>query len=36
VVGGVVRLRAGLDWQGAAAGRTLERDPLGLLSRATG
>jgi uroporphyrin-III C-methyltransferase len=36
VVGGVVRLRAALDWQGAAAGRTLEPDPLGLLKRATG
>jgi uroporphyrin-III C-methyltransferase len=36
VVGGVVRLRAGLDWQGAAAGRTLEPDPLGLRTRATG
>jgi len=36
VVGGVVRLRAGLDWQGASAGRTLEPDPLGVLSRATG
>jgi uroporphyrin-III C-methyltransferase len=36
VVGGVVRLRAGLDWQGAAAGRALEPDPLGLLPRATG
>jgi len=36
VVGGVVRLRAGLDWQGAAAGRTLEPDPLGMLPRATG
>jgi len=36
VVGGVVRLRAALDWQGAAAGRVLEPDPLGLLKRATG
>jgi uroporphyrin-III C-methyltransferase len=36
VVGGVVRLRAALDWQGAAAGRVLEPDPLGLLTRATG
>ncbi|MBI3517587.1 MAG: uroporphyrinogen-III C-methyltransferase [Proteobacteria bacterium] len=36
VVGGVVRLRAGLDWQGAAAGRVLEADPLRLLPRATG
>ena len=29
-VGPVVRLRAGLDWLGAAAGRTLDPDPLGL------
>jgi uroporphyrin-III C-methyltransferase len=36
VVGGVVRLRAALDWQGAAAGRVLEPDPLGLFKRATG
>jgi uroporphyrin-III C-methyltransferase len=36
VVGGVVRLRAALDWQGAAAGRALEPDPLGLSKRATG
>jgi len=36
VVGGVVRLRAALDWQGSAAGRVLEPDPLGLLKRATG
>jgi uroporphyrin-III C-methyltransferase len=36
VVGGVVRLRAALDWQGAAAGRVLEPDPLGLLKQATG
>ncbi len=28
-VGEVVRLRAGLDWLGALAGRTLEADPLG-------
>ncbi len=30
VVGEAVRLRAGLDWLGALAGRTLEADPLGL------
>jgi uroporphyrin-III C-methyltransferase len=30
VVGPVVRLRAGLDWQGALSGRVLEADPLGL------
>jgi uroporphyrin-III C-methyltransferase len=29
VVGEVVRLRAGLDWLGALAGRTLVADPLG-------
>lgn len=29
-VGEVVRLRAGLDWLGALAGRTLTGDPLGL------
>jgi uroporphyrin-III C-methyltransferase len=29
VVGEVVRLRAGLDWQGLAAGRELEPNPLG-------
>lgn len=29
VVGEVVRLRAGLDWLGAAAGRKLAADPLG-------
>jgi uroporphyrin-III C-methyltransferase len=29
VVGEVVRLRAGLDWQGALAGRRLDPDPLG-------
>lgn len=29
VVGEVVRLRAGLDWLGAQAGRTLTADPLG-------
>ncbi|WP_420349707.1 uroporphyrinogen-III C-methyltransferase [Pelagibius sp.] len=28
VIGEVVRLRAGLDWQGAAAGRVLDADPL--------
>ncbi|MGB8839675.1 MAG: uroporphyrinogen-III C-methyltransferase [Aliidongia sp.] len=29
VLGEVVRLRAGLDWLGAAAGRALDPDPLG-------
>jgi len=29
VVGEVVRLRAGLDWQGLAAGRVLDPNPLG-------
>jgi uroporphyrin-III C-methyltransferase len=29
VVGDVVRLRAGLDWLGAAQGRILDSDPLG-------
>jgi uroporphyrin-III C-methyltransferase len=29
VIGEVVRLRAGLDWLGAAAGRVLDPDPLG-------
>ena len=29
VLGDVVRLRAGLDWVGALAGRVLEADPLG-------
>jgi uroporphyrin-III C-methyltransferase len=29
-IGDVVRLRAGLDWLGAAAGRTLDCDPLKL------
>lgn len=29
-IGEVVRLRAGLDWLGAMAGRTLDADPLGL------
>ncbi len=33
VIGEVVRLRAGLDWQGAAAGRALDDDPLGLRNR---
>jgi uroporphyrin-III C-methyltransferase len=33
VVGQVVRLRAGLDWQGAAAGRILDPDPLGARGR---
>ena len=33
VVGEVVRLRAGLDWQGAAAGRALDPNPLGLSRR---
>ncbi|MGF1454560.1 MAG: uroporphyrinogen-III C-methyltransferase [Alphaproteobacteria bacterium] len=28
VIGQAVRLRAGLDWQGAARGRTLDPDPL--------
>ena len=28
-LGDVVRLRAGLDWMGALAGRVLEADPLG-------
>jgi uroporphyrin-III C-methyltransferase len=30
VLGEVVRLRAGLDWLGAAAGKVLDPDPLGL------
>ena len=30
VIGEVVRLRAGLDWLGALAGRVLVSDPLGL------
>ena len=34
VVGEVVRLRAGLDWLGALAGRVLVADPLGLQSEA--
>ena len=29
-IGEIVRLRAGLDWLGAIAGRTLDPDPLGL------
>ena len=29
VIGEVVRLRAGLDWQGAQSGRRLDPDPLG-------
>ncbi len=29
VIGDAVRLRAGLDWQGAAMGRALDPDPLG-------
>ncbi len=33
VVGQVVRLRAGLDWLGALAGRALAADPLGVKSR---
>jgi len=33
VIGEVVRLRAGLDWQGAAAGRRLDPNPLGLGKR---
>jgi uroporphyrin-III C-methyltransferase len=28
VVGDVVRLRAGLDWLGAAAGKALDANPL--------
>ncbi len=30
VIGEVVRLRAGLDWVGAMAGRVLDADPLGM------
>jgi uroporphyrin-III C-methyltransferase len=30
VLGEIVRLRAGLDWIGAAAGRVLDPDPLGI------
>lgn len=33
VVGEAVRLRAGLDWQGAATGRKLDPDPLRLRGR---
>ena len=33
VVGEVVRLRAGLDWQGLAEGRILDPNPLGLPRR---
>ena len=33
VVGEVVRLRAGLDWAGAMAGRILDADPLGTRTR---
>ena len=33
VVGEIVRLRAGLDWPGALAGRALDPDPLGLAPR---
>ena len=29
VIGEVVRLRAGLDWAGALAGKILDADPLG-------
>jgi uroporphyrin-III C-methyltransferase len=29
VIGEIVRLRAGMDWLGAIAGRKLEPDPLG-------
>ncbi|MBI3505948.1 MAG: uroporphyrinogen-III C-methyltransferase [Proteobacteria bacterium] len=35
VVGEVVRLRAGLDWLGAAQGRILDSNPLGLDGRGT-
>ncbi len=31
VIGEAVRLRAGLDWQGALAGRVLDPDPLGTM-----
>lgn len=34
-IGEFVRLRAGLDWLGAAAGRRLEADPLGLADNTT-
>ena len=33
VIGEVVRLRAGLDWAGAMAGRVLDADPLGTRAR---
>jgi uroporphyrin-III C-methyltransferase len=33
VIGEVVRLRGGLDWLGALAGRALVADPLGVKSR---
>ena len=33
VVGDVVRLRAGLDWQGLAEGRALDPNPLGTSRR---
>jgi uroporphyrin-III C-methyltransferase len=33
VVGEVVRMRAGLDWLGALAGKVLVSDPLGLLGK---
>ena len=33
VIGEVVRLRDGLDWQGAAEGRVLDDDPLKLRAR---
>jgi uroporphyrin-III C-methyltransferase len=33
VVGDAVRLRAGLDWMGALAGKRLVADPLGQKSR---
>ena len=33
VIGEVARLRAGLDWQGAAEGRVLDDDPLKLRAR---
>jgi uroporphyrin-III C-methyltransferase len=35
VVGEVVRLRAGLDWMGALAGRVLVADPLGTRGKAS-
>jgi uroporphyrin-III C-methyltransferase len=33
VIGEVVRLRAGLDWQGRAGGRVLDPNPLGTIRR---